>query len=65
LIEKYNFDTAIMDAEVDSAWICTQAVVNTNSQSDNEQEKINNVSTYLIHIFIIFNGRKGGLSTIF
>jgi len=43
-----------MDAEVDSTWMCTQAVVSTDSQSDNEQEKIDNVSTYIPHI-IYFN----------
>jgi len=50
LIEKYNnFDTAaIMDADVDSAWICTQAIVSADSQSDDEKEKINNVSTAYI-----------------
>jgi len=42
-----------MDADVDSAWICTQAIGSIDSQSDDEQEKINNVSTsyYMSHIY--------------
>ncbi|XP_022178771.1 uncharacterized protein LOC111039529 [Myzus persicae] len=55
-----------MDAEVDSAWICTQAVVSTDSQSDNEQEKINNYGCIFLND-MIDNGRyvlKEGDNTI-
>lgn len=44
-----------MDADVDFAWISTQAVVSTDIQPDNEQEKINDVSTTYTYILIIFN----------
>lgn len=37
-----------MDGDMDSAWICTQAIVSMDSQLDDEQEKINNVSTLYI-----------------
>lgn len=46
-----------MDADVDSTWICTQAVVSTDSQSDDEQEKINNVSTsYIFLLYLMIGG---------
>lgn len=44
-----------MDVDVDSAWISTQAVVSTDIQPDNEQEKIKDVSTTYAYISIIFN----------
>ncbi|KAL5240814.1 hypothetical protein ACI65C_008224 [Semiaphis heraclei] len=55
-----------MDTEVDSAWICTQAVVNTDSQSDNERGKINNYG-YIVLNDMIDNERyilKEGDNTI-
>jgi len=48
-----------MDADEDSTWICTQAVVNTDSQSDDEQEKINNVSTSYIYLLYLMTGGEG------
>ncbi|XP_060864930.1 uncharacterized protein LOC132941080 isoform X2 [Metopolophium dirhodum] len=55
-----------MDADVDSAWICTQAIVSTDSQSDDEQEKINNYG-YIVLNDMIDNERyilKEGDNTI-
>ncbi|XP_008179404.1 probable serine/threonine-protein kinase DDB_G0282963 isoform X2 [Acyrthosiphon pisum] len=55
-----------MDADVDSAWICTQAIVSTDSQSDDEQEKIKNYG-YIVLNDMIDNERyvlKEGDNTI-
>jgi len=41
-----------MDADVDSAWISTQAIVSADDiQPDNEREKIHDVSTTYLYLY--------------